>query len=84
MVIETAAAIVVPIGNSQHPMNGAHRAADAGTDGAADHATDRTGNPIAFVSALLRTAHDALGVAGVGGRQQRQSDGSSGKDQPRR
>ena len=75
-VVEAAAVIMVSIGNSQHAMNGAHRAADAGTDGAADHATDRTGDPIALVSTLLRAAHDALGMAGVRDRRQPQSDGS--------
>ncbi len=36
-------------------------------------------DPVAFIRALLRAAHDALGVAGMGDREQRQRECRSRK-----
>src|SRR3984893_2011889 len=54
------APITRPVGNAEHAVNGAHRAADAGTNGTADHAAHRTSDPVTLVRTLLCTAHDAL------------------------
>ena len=75
VAIVVAAAVMPPvIGNAEHAIDRAHRAADTGADRAADDATDRTGDPVAFMSALLRAAHDALRMAGMGDREQRESE----------
>jgi len=73
-VVKAAAAIVMAVRNSQHAVNRAHRAADAGADCAADHPADRAGNPVALRRAFVRAAHDALGIPKPGHRQQCQSD----------
>ena len=50
----------------EHALDRAHGAADTGADRTADHAAHRTGDPVTFVGAFLRAAHDALGMSGMG------------------
>ena len=76
-VVIAAAAMPAPvaaIGNPEHALDRAHRAADPGADGAANDAADRTGDPIAFIGAFLRAAHDTLRMAELRDRQQGKSD----------
>src|SRR5580704_3746003 len=66
-IVEAPAVVPIPrTRNPEHAVDRAHRSADAG----ADRAADRTGGPIAFIRALLRTAHDALGMPDMGHREQ--------------
>ena len=74
-VVKAAAAIAAPIGNAEHAIHRADRAADTGSDRAADHTAYRTGGPVTFVGAFLRAAHDALGMPDMGDREQREGDG---------
>src|SRR5258705_7261428 len=74
-VVIAAATIATPIAairDSEHALDGAHRAADAGADRAANHPTHGAANPVAFVSTLLRAAHDALRMTDMGDREQRE------------
>jgi hypothetical protein len=76
-VVEAAAAMppVMP-GQSEHPIHGAYRAANTGADRATHDGTDRTCGAVAFTRAFLRTANNALRMAGMGDRrQQSQRDG---------
>ena len=82
-IVITAAAIAA-IRNPEHALDCAHGAADAGSDRAANHATYGAGDPVTFVGALLRAAHDALGVADMRDRQQRKDDGGRRKPEPER
>src|ERR1700688_3145039 len=66
----TIASPIAAIGNSEHALDGPHRAADAGANRAADHPTHGAGNPVAFVRVLLRAAHDALRMPDMGNREQ--------------
>src|SRR5258708_7662566 len=62
-VVIAAAAIAAPVamvGNAQDTLDAADRATDAGADRAADHATHRTGDPVAFTGAVARAADHAL------------------------
>jgi len=72
-IVIAAAAIAATI-DPEHTSHRAHRAADTGSDRAADHATHRTGNPVTFTGAFLGAAHDALRIAGMGNRQQGEND----------
>ena len=54
---------------SKHALDGAHGAADASPDCAAHDTADRACDPVAFIGAFLRAAHDALGVTGMGNGQ---------------
>jgi hypothetical protein len=81
-IVETVAAIMTPIGNPEHAINGTHSAADAGADRAANHTAYRTGGPVAFIRAFLRTADDALRMPELGDREQRQGDGRNRKTEP--
>src|SRR5450631_2414498 len=74
VAIVITAAAVAAIVDPEHTLDGPHRAADAGADRAADHATDGTGNPVAFPGALLRPADDALGMAGMGNCEQGENE----------
>ena len=67
------ATAIAAIRNAEHAFHATDRAADAGADRATDHAADRTGGAIAFAGALLGAADDALGMAELRHRQQRQS-----------
>ena len=78
-IVVAAAAIVTPIGDSEHAFDGAHRAAYTGTDRAANHTTYRTGHTVAFVRTFLRAARDALGVSGMRDRKQGESQCRTGK-----
>src|SRR5258708_7342503 len=78
-IVVAAAAPVAAIWNPEHALDRPHGAADAGTHGAADHTTHRAGDPVTFVGALPGAAHDALGVPGMGDRQQREEDGGGRK-----
>src|SRR6202035_2409233 len=70
-IVETPAVVPIPrTRNPEYAIDRTHRSADAGADRAANHAAYRTGSPIAFIRALLRTAHDALGVPDMGDHQQ--------------
>ena len=68
VAIVVAVAVTMPpvIGNAEHTLDRAHGAADTGTDRASDDPTDGAGDPVTLMSTLLRAAHDALGVAGMG------------------
>ena len=65
-IVETATAIMSPIGNSKHAIYGAYRATDACPDRPSNHPADRAGRPVTFVSALLCAAYDALRVPNLG------------------
>ena len=73
-IVVAAAAIVTPIGNAEHALDRAHRTANAGTDRAANHPADWTGNPAAFIRTLLRAADNALTVRGMRDREQGESE----------
>jgi hypothetical protein len=75
-------AAIAAIGDAEHALDRAHRAADAGTNGATDHAADRTGDPVTFVRTLSRAPHDALGMTEAGDRKQRKNDGGGREDEP--
>ena len=77
-IVIAAAAIAATI-DPEHTSHRAHCAADTGSDRAADHATNRTGDPVAFTGAFLGATHDALRIAGMGNRQQGERDGRDGK-----
>jgi hypothetical protein len=81
-IVETAAAIMAPIGNPEHAIHRTDGAADTGADRAANHATDRAGNPVTFIGAFLRATHDTLCMDELGDREQRQGDGRNGKTEP--
>ena len=69
VAIIAAAAITAPVSTVRYPehaLHCSHSAADAGTNGAADHASHRTGDPVTFIGTLLRAADNALGVSGMG------------------
>jgi hypothetical protein len=86
-IIIAVAAMAAPpamVGDPEHALDRAHGTADAGTNGAADHPADRAGNPVAFCGALVRTTHDALGVADTGRSDQRQDEGGGRKQEPQR
>jgi hypothetical protein len=76
-VVKTAAAVAVI--HPEYASNGTHRAADAGSDRAANYTADGPGNPVAFAGAFLRAPHEALGVADVGDREQGKGHCSSRK-----
>jgi hypothetical protein len=76
-VVKTAAAIAVI--HPEYASDGTHRAADAGSDRAANHTADGPGNPVTFAGAFLRTPHEALGVADMGDREQGKGHCSSCK-----
>src|SRR5204862_5973132 len=82
VAVVVAAAAIASIRNPEHTPDRAHRAADAGSDRPTDYATDRTGDPVTLVRAFLRAAHDALGVADVRDRQQREDEGRSREAEP--
>ena len=69
-----AAAAMAAVVDPEHALDGAHGAADTGADRATHHAADRAGDPVAFPGALLRAAHDALGIAELRHREQREDD----------
>ncbi len=70
VAIVKAAAAIAAIGNPEYAVHRAHRAANTGADRATNQPAHRTGRPVAFISALLRTAHNALGVTDMGRREQ--------------
>jgi hypothetical protein len=74
VAVVIAAAAITAIGDPEHTLDGAHRPADTGADRSANHTAHRAGNPVTFPGALLRAAHDALGMPELGDRQQRQND----------
>jgi hypothetical protein len=59
--------------NSEHAIHRAHRTADTRADRTTNDRADRPGRAAAFTRALLRTAHHALRVPGMGDRQQSES-----------
>jgi hypothetical protein len=67
-VVKAAAAVAAI--HPEYASNGAHRAADAGSDRAANYTADGPGNPVAFAGAFLRAPHEALSVADMGDREQ--------------
>ena len=82
-VIVTAAVIAAVIGNAEYAVHRADGAADAGSDRSANGAADRTGNPVAFIRALLRAAYDALRMPDMGDREQRERECRTRKIKPR-
>src|SRR6478736_6261942 len=77
-IVVAAAAVAAPpaaIRNPEHALDRPHRAADAGTNRAAN----RAGDPVAFIGPLLRAAHDTLGMTDMGDREQCQHDCRSRK-----
>src|ERR1700743_333542 len=70
-VIVTAAVIAAGIGNAEYAVHRADGAANAGADLSANGPADRTGNPIAFIGAFLRAAHDTLRMSDMRDREQR-------------
>ena len=77
VVISTTAAAGMTVGNTEHPLDCADCAADACPDDATDCAAHGTPNAITLIGALPGAAHDALGMARLRQRQQREheSDG---------
>ena len=76
IAVVIAAAAISPgaIRNPEHALDRAHRAADAGADGAANHTAHGAGDPASFVGTLLSPAHDTLGVPDIGNREQCEHD----------
>src|SRR6266436_2842066 len=70
VAVVVAAAAIAAIGNSEHAVDGAHRAADAGADCAAHHTAHGAGDPASLVRTLLRPANDTLGLTDLGDRAQ--------------
>ena len=58
--------------HAENALDRADSPADTCSDRAAHHAADRPGYPVALGRPLLRASDDALGVAGVRQRDQRQ------------
>src|SRR5258705_9643897 len=79
VAVVIAAAAIAAIGNSEHAVDGAHRAADAGADRAANHTAHGAGDPASLVRTLLRPAHDALGMNDMGNHEQCEHDCRSRK-----
>ena len=77
VVIAAAAVTVVTVGNAEHTLDCTNGAADTGSDDASDCTAHGAGDPVALVRAFLGTTDDALGVAGLRQRQQREPDGGS-------
>lgn len=69
------------VGNAQNTIDGAHSAADTGTDDTSDRTAHRTGNPVTLVRTLLGATHDALGVAGLRQASQGKKDGGAREEQ---
>src|SRR5260370_24062630 len=82
VTVGVAMAAIAAIGNAEHALDRAPGAADAGANGATDHAADRTGDPVTFVRTLLRATHDALGMTEAGDREQRKDDGGGCENEP--
>src|SRR5258705_3368493 len=74
VAVVIAAAAIAAIGNSEHAVDGAHRAADAGADRATNHTAHGAGDSASFVGTLLRPAHDTLGVTDIGNDKQCEHD----------
>lgn len=72
---------VAVVGNAQNTIDGAHSAADTGTDDTSDRTAHGTGNPVAFIGAFLGATHDALGVAGLRRASQRKKDSGAREKQ---
>lgn len=81
VIISAAAVTVMTMGNAEHTFDCTNGAADTGTDDASDCAAYGAGDPVAFVGAFLRAAHDALSVAGLRKRQQREQEGGGREQQ---
>ena len=67
IAVNVAVAIAIPMamapGAMRHPKHAFDRAdgsTDTGAHSASDHTSHRPGDPVTFMSALLRTAHDTL------------------------
>jgi hypothetical protein len=78
---------VMPIAtNPEDAIDATHHAADTGADRAANDGAHRTCRAAtiarALVSAALHTADDALRVAGMGHREQRESECRGSKRKP--
>src|SRR2546421_1802960 len=82
VAVVVAAAAIASLRNPEHTPDRAHGAADAGSDRPTNYATDRAGDPVTLVRAFLRAAHDALGVADMRDRQQREDEGRSREPKP--
>src|ERR1700694_1154631 len=78
--IVIAAAAIATIPDPEHAFDRSHRAADTGTDCAANHTTDGAGNPVTLAGAFLRAAHDALRMPELGNREQRENECRSRKE----
>ena len=86
-IVVAPAAIAAPvsaIGDSEHALDRAHGAADAGPNRTTDHAAHRAGDPVTFIRAFLRAANDGLGMSDMGKRQQGEHDGGHREREPRR
>src|SRR6266436_1296673 len=81
VAVVIAAAAAAAIGNSEHAVDGAHRATDAGANGAANHTAHGAGDPAAFVGTLLRPAHNTLGMTDMGNHEECEHDRRSRKMQ---
>ncbi|MGC0393516.1 hypothetical protein ACVIU7_004182 [Bradyrhizobium liaoningense] len=75
VVISATAVTVVPVRNAEHALDCTDGPANAGADDAADGAAHGPADAVTFIRALLRAAHDALGMTDLRQRQQRQQDG---------
>jgi hypothetical protein len=80
VVVPAAMAMAVVV-NAQNTIDGAHSAADTGTDDTSDRTAHRTGNPVALVRPLLGATHDALGVAGLRQASQGKKDCGAREEQ---
>lgn len=65
VIVAVAPVAVVTVGNAEHALDRANGAADTGTNDTANRTAYGAGNPVTFIRAFLRAAHDALGVAGL-------------------
>ena len=72
---------VMTVGNAEHTLDRTNRAAHTGADRATNHAAHGTGDPVTLIGAFLGAAYDALGVAGLGQRQQGEQEGGGCEQQ---
>ena len=61
-----------PVGNAKHALHATDRSADARTDCAAHHTTDRAGSTVSMIDAFPRAADNALRMRGKRDRQHRE------------
>ncbi len=81
-IIEAATTPMASVRNAEYAIDSADCTTDTGTHRAANQTADRAGNTIAFRCALLGATDDALGMARMRNREQRERQCRSSKVKP--